>query len=103
MFFTLQNFSKNYLFWNIVTSNAIDFITDEEYIKRLKANGTYDRYKDIINAIEAKDADGKYLPFNPEKYLYLIEQLKYFSYTRQLLYYLKDLLKVQRKRFFIIL
>ena len=68
----------------IDTSNGIDLITDKEYIARLKSFGVYNRYKTMIDAIEAKNDKGEYLPFDPNQYLYLMEQLKYFGYSRQL-------------------
>lgn len=68
----------------IDTTNAIDIITDNELIKRLKSFGVYDRYKDYIDAINAKNDDGTFKPLNPEIYTYLLEQMKFFSYSREL-------------------
>lgn len=65
------------------TSNAIDLITDDELVRRFKHFGIYERYKGIIDRINAKDEEGNYLPFNYKDYDYLIEQLKYFGYSRQ--------------------
>lgn len=60
------------------TSNAIDIITDDELIRRFKAFGIYQRYKKIIDDIRDESKD-----FNYKQYDYLIEQLKYFGYSRQ--------------------
>lgn len=68
----------------IDTTNAIDIITDDELVKRLKSFGVYDRYKDYIEAINAKNDDGSFKPLNPELYTYLLEQMKFFSYSREL-------------------
>jgi hypothetical protein len=62
----------------INTSDAIDIITDEELIRRFKEFGIYDRYADLIKTLQDPDAK-----FNPRDYTYMIEQLKYFSYTRK--------------------
>lgn len=61
----------------ITTTNAIDVITDVEFLKRAEAFGVKSRYEKLVKAINENEY------FKPSDYLYLVEQMKFFSYTRK--------------------